>query len=517
MLTQAIQENIVTAPLETTKVEVNPNRLYKPKRIHNNSIQQRGKESETIKMGGNFSRNTHSISGDTKSLTVLATGRAEKPRSSVRIRSSNTHGSVLSGSRDSIRSGSNEASASRTGSGQNTSGSPNTEIVQNRADHEASRAFQIKYTRLLLGVSMVVLACGLGAGVFFFFRKQEVKLAEDQFTSIANRASHYAQHATQMKRGGVITMATMIGVAHPDAAEYPFVLVDGYDAISSGMLETIHSDSIGYAPIVTPEQLDAFEEFAYDAYENTFKYPNETIFQDFGPGVWGKDFLTGERHPENRNGETYYKSSNRFYTPILQHSDGEESDGLLENLHHGQIFGETIDSIIECSQGRTDTTTECGELSDLVLRSIPKSNMGGHMGHGDGHIGHQHRQLTGVMQSTDHVMHSSEEYLHSMVGMDSHEHMMDMSDEEHMAYMQMLLEQQQAEIMIKAPASFIMQPIHPVNDPDKVVGFVSSPFVWQDSLNSAFAETVSGVHCVLASTSGTVYTYYVEQGQVSLV
>ncbi len=460
-------------------------------------------------MGGDPSRNNASISGDTTPLTVLATGRVQKPRS-IRFHANN---SVLSGSRDSVRSGSKEASGSRTGSGQNTSGSPTAELFQNREDHAASGEFQIRYTKLLLGVSLLVLACGLGAGVYFFFRTKEIELAEKQFKSIATRAIHYAEHATQMKRAGVITMATMIGVAHPNVDEYPFVLVDGYDAISSNMVETIHSDTMGYAPIVAPEQLDAFEQFAYDAYENILLYPNETIVQDFGRGVWGKNFLTEEKNLDDRNGETYYKSPKKIFTPVLQHSDGERSSGLLENLHHGQIFGETIDRILDCSQSRTDTTTACGELTDLVLRSIPKDSMGHQMGQDgqDGHIGHSHRRLT-----SDH------DYLHGMVGMDSHEDMMNMSEEEHMAYMEMLIEQQQAEIMVKAPASFIVQPIHPVNNPDKVVGIVSSPFVWQDSLNAAFAESVTGVHIVLTSVPAgsykqTSYTYFVKDGQVSLV
>ena len=325
-----------------------------------------------------------------------------------------------------------------------------SEVTQSRDDHVTSKASEINRIRIVLCVSLIVLAAVLGASVYAFFQAPELKLATEQFESIANRATQYAQLTTKTKRSGVITMATMIGVAHPNKEDWPFVLVDGYDAISSGLVETISGDGMGFAPIVAPEDLDDFEAFAYDSYYNTLGYPNGTAISSFGMGVWAKDskgifeetgedqkYHEGTVHP---NGETTYGSSYQIYAPILQHSDGANAKPLMLNLHNEQHRGETIDSILCCAEGKNNTSTECGQLTDLLLLTQRKN-----------------------------------------------------------------------------PATLIMQPIHPVNDPQEVTGIVSSPFVWQDSLDNAFGMEVSGIHCVLASSTGITYTYMVKKGLVELV
>ena len=70
----------------------------------------------------------------------------------------------------------------------------------------------------------------------------------------------------------------------------------------------------------------------------------------------------------------------------------------------------------------------------------------------------------------------------------------------------------------KAPATLIMQPIFPGNDPsNEATGIVSSPLNWQDVLDNAFPDDAGGIHCVLTTSTGIAYTYYVTDGEVELM
>jgi len=334
-----------------------------------------------------------------------------------------------------------------------TKGSGSNDIVQARPDHVKSKATEIRTFRILLCFALLVLAGILGAFVFIFFRAPEQKLAIQQFESIARRATHYAHHSTMMKRLGVITMASIIGNQHPNKEDWPFVLVNGYDHTAHRLVQTIFADGMGFAPIVTPENLGSFEEFAYDSYYNTLGYPNTTAESGFGRGVWAKDttgefnvthedqeYHEGTVHP---NGETSYGSPYEIFTPVFQHSDGEVSKPLMLNLHNEKKRGETIDNILDCAQHYEHMgmdQEDCGQLTNLLL-------------------------LT----------------------------------------------------QRKVPASLIMQPVYPMNDPGEVTGIVSSPLVWQDVFMNAFGDQVNGVHCVITSGSGVSYTYLITAGEASLI
>ena len=330
-----------------------------------------------------------------------------------------------------------------------------SEITQSRPDHAESRASAIKMTRILLCLSFLVLAAVFGVSVFFIFSILEESLALEQFESIAGRATSYAQQTTQSKRLGVMTMAEIISTIHPNATNWPFVLIDGYDNIASRLVQTISGDGIGFAPIVSPTELTKFEDFAYDSYNYKLNYPNTTGVSSFGRGVWAKDidgvlnvkakdqkYHEGIVHP---NGETTYGSPYRIYTPILQHSDGPNAKNLMMNLHNERIRGETIDSIISCATNIDDNdseerTSECGQVTDVLLLTQRKK-----------------------------------------------------------------------------PAVLIMQPIFPSLDPSNITGIVSSPLVWDDVLHDAFGIDINGIYCVLTSSSGITYTYYVMNGTVNLL
>ena len=61
------------------------------------------------------------------------------------------------------------------------------------------------------------------------------------------------------------------------------------------------------------------------------------------------------------------------------------------------------------------------------------------------------------------------------------------------------------------PGAVVLQPIYPANDPFTITAILASPVVWDEILRDVFANTVSGVDCVL-ETEQTTYSYRIENG-----
>ena len=265
----------------------------------------------------------------------------------------------------------------KSSGGSGTGSATRRERAARRKQVEIARA--VWTSRLMFASALVVVAAILGFLAYYFFTKSEDNLATTQFYSIAERALSHAVDTTRLKRLGTITMATVIGNAQPNADDWPFVILEGYEEAASRLVATISGDGIGFAPIVKPDQLAQFEEFAYDAYYNVLGYPNDTAVSSFGIGVWGRDLqgtlnITAEDGKYHEltmfpNATTTYGSPFQVFTPVLQHSDGATARPLMLNLHYEVLRGETIDNIIRCSeQDKVDNPdVECGQISDLLL------------------------------------------------------------------------------------------------------------------------------------------------------
>jgi len=68
---------------------------------------------------------------------------------------------------------------------------------------------------------------------------------------------------------------------------------------------------------------------------------------------------------------------------------------------------------------------------------------------------------------------------------------------------------------VAVPAAVTYQTLYPANDPQVLVGFLSSAIKWEEVLHDVFNSEVSGIDCVLA-TETQVYTYHIDQGVATL-
>jgi hypothetical protein len=297
----------------------------------------------------------------------------------------------------------------------------------------------------------------LGFVVHYYTTSAEEDLAQRQFQSLADRALDDAVSIFQQQRLSMQLMATIIGDLHPDASEYPFVYVKGYDELSSQLLDaTKGTHDMLYGPIVTIEQQTEWEDFAYNYYfreREPVLDPKEAIVASFGWGIYARNYsLTNATDADQRYHDNYPTSHwNSSYpnlkVPSFHSAEDDTTKFLIYNLKAEETRGRSIDGILKCVEkhkaaGTLESAT-CGAVS---------------------------------------VMYNSNKY-----GLQ--------------------------------PAALLLQPVFPRNDREIITGFTSSSLPFTDLLDTVFADSVSGIDVVVSANAGALhsFTFRIKNGVVDAV
>ena len=218
---------------------------------------------------------------------------------------------------------------------------------------------------------LCALAASLGAVIYMLQRNAEQALAESQFEAIADRAIVLARDITERKMLGAVTIASMYSNIFPRSA-WPFVFLNGFDQIVRNIVATFQGRGIAVAPIVRPDQVEAFEEFAFE------RIPADGGYSTFGRGIWATD-PTNATDPRyhDKTGETHYDSpNNNILVPILQAVTPDPTQPIfyLLNYHSLESRGPVMDSSLACAKDKpefrpSDRNTEkpfCGTITDIT-------------------------------------------------------------------------------------------------------------------------------------------------------
>jgi hypothetical protein len=167
-----------------------------------------------------------------------------------------------------------------------------------------------------------------------------------------------------------VSLASVIGGANPDASQWPFATLNNFENIANNLIDTSKGCNMVFAPLVQPDQLQDFENFAYDYYEHSRMpepFPNGTaLTASFGKGVWAMDADQNQYH--DTQGTTGWGSPNELLAPMFHHSGGAISK-LLMNLHFHPMMGKMIDDMIICAQDKASvgaSLDECVAISPMV-------------------------------------------------------------------------------------------------------------------------------------------------------
>lgn len=224
---------------------------------------------------------------------------------------------------------------------------------------------RIGTSRIVLLLCLATAAAVLGYGAHRLLSDTETKLAEKQFEAKSVSAMESAQRIASRLKLGVIALASVVEQTLPDAETWPFVHVNGFEIIARNIVETSSGQSMGFLPIVLPQQLKEFEDYAVNV---TMK--GEAVTNR----MYGLD-AEGQRYNET-DGSTYWESPYKIFTPFHQHSFSNAL--FLANYHSIEARGEVVDQVIDCAKRRAQESLEahsldpdwkpreCSVLTDIV-------------------------------------------------------------------------------------------------------------------------------------------------------
>lgn len=311
---------------------------------------------------------------------------------------------------------------------------------------------KVRTGRLVFVLCLAGVAAILGVVTFNLLTNAEDTLAQEQFESISDRVLDTSLEIALRQKQGLITLASMAEQTFPDAQTWPFVNFKGFQTIATNLIQTYSSNPSSSVSFLPLVTPLELSEF------NAFAAP---LFPD-AP----YDRVTGLDSNLNRynetDGETDWGSPRRIFTPFLFSSLGQLL--FLANLHSLETRGgRDIDNMITCSEERArdmnmNTTSDNNNNAadaDSSLVIIPKD-------------------CSLITEFTD----------------------LSRSD-------------------VVVPAAITIQPLYPANNPDVLVGFLTSAIKWEDVLFNVFSNKVSGVDCVVATETQS-YTYHITNGQATL-
>jgi len=210
--------------------------------------------------------------------------------------------------------------------------------------------------------------------------QSEHGLAETQFHSIAERALAAAQAMTRRKRMGAVSLAAIYAHQHASAQDWPTaVALDGFEEIASDLIDTSSGRGLAFIPLVYPDQVEAFEAYAYDYYYHQRRPTyNETIaVSNFGRGIYAKEepdlaVTDTDRRIHDTSGNTTWGGKHHFLAPIFEITGpcGSGAQNLLMFNHYSlESRGALVDDMLACAEQRaaSGNRSSCTTLSDVVF------------------------------------------------------------------------------------------------------------------------------------------------------
>jgi signal transduction histidine kinase/CheY-like chemotaxis protein len=273
--------------------------------------------------------------------------------------------------------------ADTTRSGGSSSGS-NSDLHSSIRSQEENQSKGVIVGRVLFSVCLVVLISIIGASITLSEKNRkeaDILKAAAQYDVIMNRALASIERLMNNRLAGALSMANLAAFNAPLAEQWPLVHVDSWWTIGKTVEVAGLNGGYSLAPIVRPENISAFEEYAQGWLEKT--YPGEGAgTSSFGFGIWAKNETTDS--PDNKYHLTYgypdaYVSQNGFSTPKFQHTKGNHRLLMLD-VHAFPAQGKSVDDAYACSKVRAEQVNykdnNCQALSDLVPPKDPTARTG---------------------------------------------------------------------------------------------------------------------------------------------
>jgi hypothetical protein len=208
---------------------------------------------------------------------------------------------------------------------------------------------RIVFLRFVVTGSLLLSAALIGYYSYTTLSKNEAHYAASQYRSIATQALSTTLGKFGRSTNGTRVFATSYTGVFPNSTSFPNVVLPGYYEIAADLMPVSNLDNIGYFAIVKPDQLPTFEPFMLNYF-----YTEDHIPKPLPPPaaygiVWSMS-PSGPYH--DTTGTVYqYETTNPNILGVLMpvtFSDDLQPVQLGYNSHSDSLVGPTLDSVIDC-------------------------------------------------------------------------------------------------------------------------------------------------------------------------
>eukprot|EP00980_Cylindrotheca_fusiformis_P020045 scaffold7133_cov116-Cylindrotheca_fusiformis.AAC.6 len=234
----------------------------------------------------------------------------------------------------------------------------------------STRVTRIVWTgRLCFMTVLAVVAASVGIMAYFITHDFEMTMSESLFDAAAERATAVALETILRQRSGIILLASILSGANPDSSRWPNATLNNFETISRNLKETSRGSDILFAPLVSPDQVPEFQDFALSYYRQR-RLPDPFSAEDFLENG-GVVFSVSSSGTADRM-DTSSTNSTTIVAPVLHDSTGQ-SEYLLLDLYSDPIIGSMMDDIIRCAEEQepnADSLESCTVLSEFSPDTI---------------------------------------------------------------------------------------------------------------------------------------------------
>jgi signal transduction histidine kinase/AmiR/NasT family two-component response regulator len=236
----------------------------------------------------------------------------------------------------------------------------NRSVAITTTDHTTTRRrFWFLYPFIYVAVTVVITGI---AGAFAYLGSYNSQTAnfEKDYSTLSHAAVVLLQKSLERRFESAKAIASVFANVFWNADSWPYVYLYGYDEIVHNIQP---SAVINSSPLVRPDQVKSFEQFAYSCYARS--YPNRSVAQsDFGEGIFAlgnqSTCFTCDRYHDT-TGAVNYDSPYEILVPILQ--GNVSSTAMMFTLHSDPTRGKAIDKVITCSEERRSPNINCGAIT----------------------------------------------------------------------------------------------------------------------------------------------------------
>jgi signal transduction histidine kinase/FixJ family two-component response regulator len=244
----------------------------------------------------------------------------------------------------------------------------------------AESILQENHKRIAL-IKIIVLLClaaiGGGGGyiMFYLLNQMEEEICALQFASVADLIQASITSNFESKVEISQWWAKEFGVDCPTAESWPNCHYDleEFDYLTEGI--NGNTRVVGFAPFVSPERVEEFENYSKGFLGSTVGYPPDTGYSPFGFGVFGiKNTRSTSKHRHHdTTGVTFYGSPYRILVPTFVFDEkARKKLAMFYNLHSEPSRGQAIDILLNChNRSRGNEFQPCDRSSlTRILQTV---------------------------------------------------------------------------------------------------------------------------------------------------